>query len=320
MKKELKINRAVKYFRTMAIYLVLVLLVIVFASLEPAFIGANNIITVLRQVSVLGITAVGMMLPILLAGIDLSVGAIISMVNVGCAYMMVNVGIPPVAAVAISVAVATLVGALNGIIIAKVNIPPLIMTYAMQMVLTGCAYILCKGLPIYGFPEGFTVIGQGYVWEIPIPVIIMVICLLIGAFLLSKTYFGRYFYAVGGNEEASRLSGINVTVVKVLAYTLSGFFSGVAGIVMLSRVNSGTPSAGTGFEMDVLTAIVLGGVSVNGGRGKIYNVVAGVLIIGILKNGLVLLNVDTYVQYIVQGMILALAVGYDCLQNRRRSI
>lgn len=320
MKNEKKLNRAVKYFRTLAIYLVLVILIIVFASLEPAFIGGKNIITVLRQVSVLGITAVGMMLPILLAGIDLSVGAIISMVNVGCAYMMVNAGIHPVAAVVISIVVATLVGAINGIIIAKVNIPPLIMTYAMQMVLTGSAYLLCKGLPIYGFPAGFTVIGQGYVWKIPIPVIIMAICLLIGAFLLSKTYFGRYFYAVGGNEEASRLSGINVTGVKVLAYTLSGFFSGIAGIVMLSRVNSGTPSAGTGFEMDVLTAIVLGGVSVNGGRGKIYNVVAGVLIIGVLKNGLVLLNVDTYVQYIVQGVILALAVGYDCLQNRRRSI
>ena len=320
MKNKQKLRNASKYFRTLAIYLVLIVLIIIFSVLEPAFIGGKNIITVLRQVSILGITATGMMLPILLAGIDLSVGAIISMVNVGCAYMMVHMGIAPVLAVLISLVVATLVGAINGIVIAKVNIPPLIMTYAMQMVLSGCAYILCKGLPIYGFTSKFTVIGQGYVWKIPIPVIIMAVCLIIGAFVLSKTFFGRYFYAVGGNEEASRLSGINVTFVKVLAYMLSGFFSGIAGIVMLSRVNSGTPSAGTGFEMDVLTAIVLGGVSVNGGRGKVYNVVAGVFIIGVLKNGLVLLNVDTYIQYIVQGVILALAVGYDCLQNRRRSI
>ncbi|MGM9552913.1 MAG: ABC transporter permease [Faecousia sp.] len=320
MKKEQGQRKISKYFRTMAIYLVLVVLIIIFASLEPTFIGGNNIITILRQVSILGITAVGMMLPILLAGIDLSVGAIISMVNVGCAYMMVNMGMSPVLAAVLCVLLSSVVGAINGILIAKVNIPPLIMTYAMQMVLTGSAYLLCKGLPIYGFPQGFTVVGQGYVWKIPIPVIIMAVCLLIGAFMLSKTYFGRYFYAVGGNEEASRLSGINVTFVKVLAYTLSGFFAGIAGIVMLSRVNSGTPSAGSGFEMDVLTAIVLGGVSVNGGRGKIYNVVAGVLIIGALKNGLILLNVDTYVQYIIQGVILALAVGYDCLQNRRRSI
>ena len=158
-------------------------------------------------------------------------------------------------------------------------------------------------------------IGQGYVGPVPVPVIIMVVILAVGSFILEKTYFGRYFYAVGGNEEAANLSGINVKRVKYLVYALSGLFAGIAGIVMLSRTNSGQALAGKGFELDVLTAVVLGGVSVNGGQGKINNVVAGVLILGVLGNGLVLLDVSQYVQMVTKGAVLLVAVGFDCYQK-----
>ncbi|MDO4343280.1 MAG: ABC transporter permease [Eubacteriales bacterium] len=315
----MKAERIKKFIKTYAMFIVLIVLIIVFSILSPSFLTGSNITAILRQITMLGTTAVGMMLPILLGGIDLSVGAIITFVNVICAYMMVNWNVNPVLAVIASLAVSTLVGMIDGVIIAKISIPPLIMTFAMQMVLEGLSFVISKGLPIYGFTEKFTIIGQGYVGVVPIPVIIMTICFIFGSFILNKTYFGRFFYAVGGNEEASKLSGLNVFNVKTLAYTLSGLFAGIAGIVMLSRTNSGAPNAGKGFEMDVLTAIVLGGVSVNGGRGKMNNVVAGVLIIGALQNGLVLLGVGTYVQYIVKGIVLAAAVGIDCFQRQQET-
>ena len=184
----------------------------------------------------------------------------------------------------------------------------------------GLALIICGGMPISGFSKGFAVIGQGYVGIVPIPVIIMIICFAIGSFILNKTYFGRYFYAVGGNVEAAKLSGIRVSRIKYLVFAISGFFAGLAGIVMLSRTASGNASSGAdGFEFEVITCVVLGGVSVTGGVGRMSGVVAGTFIIGALKNGMVLMNVNSYVQKIVMGVVLALAVGFDCMQNKKRA-
>jgi ribose transport system permease protein len=211
------------------------------------------------------------------------------------------------------------IGFTNGWIIANIRMPPLIVTLAMLIIVEGLAYLICKGLPIYGFPKSFAVIGQGYIGPIPIPVIIMIVILAIGSFILNKTYFGRYFYAVGGNEQAANLSGIKVNNVKYLVYTLSGFFAGIAGIVILSRTNSAQVLSGKGLEFDVLTACVLGGVSVTGGFGKISNVVAGVLILGVLSNGLVLLDVSQFAQMVIKGSVLMLAVAFDCLQRRKAS-
>jgi ribose transport system permease protein len=194
--------------------------------------------------------------------------------------------------------------------------PSLIVTFATQIVFEGLAYIISSGMPIFGFPNEFTQIGQGYLGPIPTPIIIMIVIFAIGGFILNKTYFGRYFYALGGNETASELSGIRVKRVKYLIFSLSGFFAGVAGIVMLARTNSGQPTAGKGYEFKVITDVVLGGVSVAGGSGKLSNVVAGVMIMGILENGMVLLNISSYVQMVVEGIILVLAVGFDCVQKK----
>ncbi len=297
------------------IYVVLLLLAAFFAASSEAFLVPANLFNVARQVSMLGIAAVGMAFVLLVGGIDLSIGSQMTMVNIVAAWLMVNGHQNPLIACLVALVISTSVGFLNGWIIANLKMPPLIVTLCGMTILEGLAYIISGGIPIFGFPKGFSVIGQGYVGPVPVPVIIMVVILAVGSFILEKTYFGRYFYAVGGNEEAANLSGINVKRVKYLVYALSGLFAGIAGVVMLSRTNSGQALAGKGFELDVLTAVVLGGVSVNGGEGKINNVVAGVLILGVLGNGLVLLNVSQYVQMVTKGAVLLLAVGFDCYQK-----
>ena len=315
----MKENKVVNQIKDKAIWVVLVVLVIVFTAANPRFINPNNLLTLLRQVSMYGIASIGMTFVILLGDIDLSIGTIISFVNIICAHMMVNMGINPVVAVVISIAAATLIGTLNGFMVSSVGIPAIIATYATQTAFYGLALIICGGMPISGLPKGFEMLGQGYIWIIPIPVIIMIICFAIGSFILNKTYFGRYFYAVGGNVEAAKLSGIRVGRIKYLVFAISGFFAGLAGIVMLSRTASGNASNGAdGFEFEVITCVVLGGVSITGGLGKMSGVVAGTFIIGALKNGMVLMNVNSYVQKIVMGVVLALAVGFDCMQNKKR--
>lgn len=316
----MKENKVLNTIKSQAIWVVLVALVIVFTIANPRFISPNNLLTLLRQVSMYGIASIGMTFVILLGDIDLSTGTIISFVNIICAYMMVNMGIHPVIAILVSLVAATLIGVLNGFMVSTVGIPAIIATYATQTAFYGLALIICGGMPISGFSKGFAVIGQGYVGIVPIPVIIMIICFAIGSFILNKTYFGRYFYAVGGNVEAAKLSGIRVSRIKYLVFAISGFFAGLAGIVMLSRTASGNASSGAdGFEFEVITCVVLGGVSVTGGVGRMSGVVAGTFIIGALKNGMVLMNVNSYVQKIVMGVVLALAVGFDCMQNKKRA-
>ena len=315
----MKENKLVNQIKDKAIWVVLIVLAIVFTAANPRFISPSNLLTLLRQVSMYGIASIGMTFVILLGDIDLSTGTIISFVNIICAYMMVNMGINPVVAVIISIIAATLIGVMNGFMVSTVGIPAIIATDATQTAFMGLALIICGGMPISGFSQGFAMIGQGYIGIIPIPVIIMVICFAIGSFILNKTYFGRYFYAVGGNVEAAKLSGIRVGRIKYLVFAISGFFAGLAGIVMLSRTASGNASAGAdGFEFEVITCVVLGGVSITGGLGKMSGVVAGTFIIGALKNGMVLMNVNSYVQKIVMGVVLALAVGFDCMQNKKR--
>jgi ribose transport system permease protein len=300
------------------IFAVLLLLVVVFSLATENFLVTGNILNIARQVSMMGIAAVGFTFVLLLGGIDLSIGSVVTLVNIVGAWLIIHGHLNPALACLAAVALAAAIGLLNGVIIAKIEMPPIIVTLSMLIIVEGAAYLISGGLPIFGFPKSFAVLGQGYVWIVPIPVIIMVGVLALGAFILNSTYFGRFFYAVGGNEEAAKLSGIDVTAVKCLVYMLSGLFAGLAGIVLLSRTNSGQVLAGKGFEFDVLTACVLGGVSVTGGSGKISNVVAGVLILGVLSNGLVLLNVNQYAQVETKGIVLLLAVAFDTLQRKRQ--
>lgn len=315
--KNISIGKIAKKY---GVFIVFVIEIVIFTCLSPTFFDFSNFTNILRQVSMIAIAGVGQTLVLLTGGIDLSIGSQITFGNVLCAYMMAKMGLDPMLACTVVIVLTILIGYLNGAIITKTNMPPMIATIAMMSILRGIAYMISNGQSIIGFPESFRVLGQGFVGGvIPVPVIIMVGCLIVGWFILTKTYFGRYFFAIGGNETAAELSGIEVNRMKRLAYSICGLFVGIAGIIMLSRLNSGSPLTGKDFEFDVLTAVVLGGVSISGGRAKISSVIIGVLIIGVLTNGFVLLNVGEYPQLVVKGVVLLLAVGFDCLSRNRET-
>lgn len=305
-----------------AIWLVFILEVIIFSiASNGTFVSPGNLVNIMRQVSYFGIASIGMTFVILIGGIDLSIGSIITLVNMVCAYMMVNMGINMWIAVFVSLVVSAMIGLLNGAMVASIGMPALIATFASQTVFEGLAFLITNGRPISGFTKTyptFNLFARWTVLGIPVSALIMVGCFALGSFILNKTYFGRYFYAIGGSEEASELSGIRVNKMKYLIYALSGLFAGLAAIVLLSRSGSAQTTVGKGLEFDVITCVVLGGVSVSGGIGRMSGVLAGVLIIGSLTNGMILMNVSEYMQMVIKGVVLALAVGLDCLSKKRK--
>jgi ribose transport system permease protein len=303
-------------FNKYGIYLVLLALIIIFGIASPVFLTPQNLFNILRQVAVVGITAVGMTFVMITGGIDLSVGSIIGLTGIVTAMLMVS-GIHPVFAVIVALIVGIIIGLINGFLVNEAKIPPMIATLGTMTAWRGLTYFITGGMPVFGFPESFTVLGQGTLWGIPIPVIVMVSVFIFGYFILNRFTIGRHIYGVGGNEEASRLSGVNVKKIKYLVYAICGFLCGVAGVILLSRTNSGQPKAGTGYEMDIITGVVLGGVSITGGEGKIMGVLAGIIIMGVLSNGMIIVNIGDYVQRIIQGAVLIAAVAFDCYNQSR---
>jgi ribose transport system permease protein len=263
---------------------------------------------------------------LLIGGIDLSIGSLLAFTGVIAAKVIIEAGLPPAVGLLAGLAAGTLAGLLNGLIITRLRIPALITTLGTLTIIRGIGFTLTGGLPVFGFPqepflgftEGVQAIGKGYLLGIPVPVIIMVIVFVLGYIFLYRTYFGRYIYAIGGNAETARLSGIKVTRIQLLVYTLAGLLTGIAGMIVMGRVNSGQPSVGVGFELEVITAVVLGGVSIAGGAGSLLGVILGVFIMGVLSNGLIILNVSEYNQMVVRGLVLLIAVGVDQLRIRAR--
>jgi len=317
----MKTNDAIKRTNSIskyAIYFVLLFLIAFFSIFAEGFFAWTNFFNVLRQVAVNGIAAVGMTMVILTGGIDLSVGGLMGAASVGCATLMVA-GVHPLIAIFLVLVLGLVIGLINGFFVYKVGINPMIATLGTMGILRGTAYIISGGLPVYGFPKEFTVIGQGYLGPVPVPVIIMAIVFAIGYFILEKTSFGRYIYGIGSNKEASRLSGVNVSKVMYSVYALAGVLAALAGIVLLSRVNSGQPKAGEGYELDIITAVVLGGVSSTGGEGKIVRVIVGLLVMGVLLNGMIMMNIPDYYQRVVKGLVLLGAISYDITSMKRTS-
>jgi len=300
------------------IYVALIILVGVLSVASDAFLTPANILNVLRQVSIIGICAVGMTFIIITGGIDLSVGSMIGLAGM-ILSTLVSVGYDPLLAFCVTMIIGSLLGFLTGGIINVIGIPPLIATLGMMTILRGLAYVISGGLPIYGISDSVKWLGQGYFGGIPVPVIIMAVVFVIGWVVLTRTVFGRQVYGVGGNEEASRLSGVNVNRVRYYVYFIGYALATFAGIILMARINSGQPRAGTNYELDIITAVVLGGVSIMGGIGSLPRVFAGVLIMGILANGMVLLNVNEFVQWIVKGTVLLAAVSLDRLAPRGKS-
>lgn len=302
-----------QFLQGWGLFIVFIFICLVFALLSPIFLKSSNLINVVRQVSVIGTAAVGMAILMISGGIDLSIGSQIAFSGLVVAIMLKQFNLPIPVAIVITLLTSILIGFVNSFLVTKIKIPPLIATLGMMSALRGLGYVITRGYPIYDFPTSFMVIGQGYIGPFPVPVLIMLFVFLAGFIVLTRTPLGRYFYSLGGNEEATRLSGIDLTKIRFIAYSICALLTGLAGLILLARINSAQPSVGSGFELDVITAVVLGGVSISGGEGKMPNVLLGVLIIGVISNGLVLLNVHDYYQMVIKGLTLLLAVGIDKL-------
>ena len=310
-------NLSFDRLRQYGLILSLVILFVVMALLNDNFLTFSNLINIARQVSVIAIAAVGMTIVIIIGGIDLSVGSILAFAGVVATMAYANIE-SAVVAVLVGIAVGAAVGFFNGFVTAKGMIAGFITTLATMSAIRGLGFIITDGIPISATNPNFTFIGTGYLLGIPVPVIIMVIVLLLGSYLMNRTRFGRYIYAIGGNEQTSRWSGLKVDRIKIYVYTLSGLLTGLAGVILSARLASGQPFAGQGFELDVIAAVIVGGASLAGGKGNVSGTIIGVLLIGVLSNGLTLLNVDSYYQMVIKGGIIILAVLIDSLGRRKK--
>ncbi|MGE7684972.1 ABC transporter permease [Peribacillus simplex] len=292
--------------------LALVLLFIVITVLNPSFMEPNNILNLLRQTSINALIAFGMTFIILTGGIDLSVGSILALSSALMAGMMVS-GLDPILAILVGILLGAIMGVINGILVSKGKMAPFIVTLATMTIFRGLTLVYTDGKPITGIGDSvmFQMLGRGYFLGVPVPAVVMVIAFLILWFLLHKTSFGRKTYAIGGNEKASRISGIKVDRVKVAIYGLAGTMAAIAGAILTSRLNSAQPTAGQSYEMDAIAAVVLGGTSLSGGKGRLFGTLVGVLIIGTLNNGMNLLGVSSFYQQVVKGAVILIAVLLD---------
>ncbi|HVV04276.1 MAG TPA: ABC transporter permease [Puia sp.] len=305
-------------FQRYGIYGVLVLLVIVLAIVSPVFLTGANIINILRQVAVNGIIAVGMTLVIITGGIDLSSGSLLALSAVVATSLAHPGGHGAGLAVAAGIGVGLAMGTVNGVLIARQRLPPFIVTLGMMTAARGLALVYTSGRPVIDLSEGYDRIGGGYLLGIPVPVIVFAGVAVLGGALLHGTRFGRYVYAIGGNELAARVSGVGTRGILIRVYALSGALAGLAGIVLSSRVMSGSPSTGVGYELDAIAAVVIGGTALSGGTGRIAGTIAGALIIGVMNNGLDLLNVSSYWQQVAKGVIIILALLLDKTSSREK--
>lgn len=277
---------------------------------ESTFLNWSNISQVIRALSFIAIMAVGQSLVIITAGIDLSVGSILGLSGVVTAVLLNN-GFDITSSALIGLIVGLLCGLANGLLITETKLPPFIATLGMMSIARGLAFALTGGETIRNLPAEFLTLGQGTFLSIPIPIIAMAIFAFVIGYFLKATKWGRYVYAIGGNEEASHFSGVNVGRMKILVYTLCGFGAGIAGVLFTARFGVGQSTAGLGYELDVIAAAVIGGISLSGGRGTILGAIIGSLLMGILRNGLVLLNVSAYWQQVAIGLVILLAVILD---------
>lgn len=290
----------------------LLLLCFVLTFLSDNFFTLDNWLNILRQVSINALIAFGMTFVILTGGIDLSVGSVLALSSAFAAGLMAD-GTNGLFAMVIGIFAGLAMGALNGIIITKGRVAPFIATLATMTVFRGATLVYTEGRPITGFSNelSFQMIGRGYFLGIPVPVVLMLVAYAALYVVLKKTTFGRHTYAIGGNEEATRLAGIRVDRLKIWIYSLTGGLSALAGLILTSRLNSAQPTAGTAYELDAIAAVVLGGTSLSGGRGSIFGTLVGALIIGVLNNGLNLLNVSSFYQQVIKGVVILLAVILD---------
>ena len=290
----------------------LVLLVVVIGVISPEFRTLSNFLSLLRQSSINGFIAFGMTCVILTGGIDLSVGSVLALSTALCAGFITN-GVPVGLAMVLALIIGTALGAVSGLLVTKGRLQPFIATLITMTVYRGATMIFMDGKPISNLGDSFTlkVVGKGNFYHIPIPAITFVVMFLIFMFVLEKATFGRRVYATGSNEQSAKLAGINVNRTKLITYAISGCMSALSGLILLSRLSSAQPTLGSGYELDAIAAVALGGTSMNGGRGRVWGTFVGILIIAVLNNGLNILGVSSYYQDVVKGIVILIAVLSD---------
>lgn len=297
--------------------LVLCGLLAVMPATSSSFLSTQNAFNILRQISTNMLIACAMTMVIILGGIDLSVGSIIALSGVIAAGCVSRYNLPIIVALVAGALIGLVIGVFNGFVICRTTIPPFIVTLATMNIARGLAKVYTGGSPVRVVTKEWQFVGAGYIGPVPVPVIIMIIVIIITALMMNKTKLGRHIYAVGGNTQAAEFSGIKVAKVKFIVHAYAGLMAGLAGIILASRMYSGQPTAGEGAEMDAIAAVVVGGTSMAGGSGKIGGTIIGALIIGVLNNGLNLMNVNSFWQDVVKGVVILLAVFIDYIRNRK---
>lgn len=302
--------------RSYGILIAFVLIIIIMTILSPVFLTVTNLLNIIRQSSIYGIIAIGMTFVILTGGIDLSVGSILAIAGaIAAGSVKAGLGLGPTILIALGIGVGF--GLVNGTLVTVGRITPFVVTLGMMSIARGLTLIYTKGYPISGFHPAFRYLGGGDLIAIPFPIIVFIVTTVLAWLVLTQTRLGRYTYAIGGNEETVKLSGINADVYKTIVYMISGAASAISALILTSRLNSAEPVAGTGYELDVIAAVVIGGTSLMGGRGSVWGTLIGALLIGVINNGMNLLGISPYFQLVVKGIIIIGAVLLDRLRQEQ---
>lgn len=304
-----------KWIQTYMLIFIVMGLGIILSFISSNFLTTTNLLNVLRQISINGILAIGMTIVCLTGGIDLSVGSIVAFSGIIAAGFLRDKDYPIVLVLLIAILAGGLLGLYNGYFVAYRNAAPFVVTLSMMTIARGMTYVYSNGRPISNLPTKFLAIGKGSIAGIPVPTIILILVFVLASVMLTKLKFGRYVYAVGGNENAAMVSGINVKWIKMMVYVLSGIACGIAATILTARVSAGLPTAGESYELDAIAATVIGGTSLSGGRGRLWGTIVGAILLGIVNNGLDLLNVSSFYQQIVKGLIILGAILIDSKRN-----
>lgn len=304
-----------KFMMKYIMYFVLILMCVILAVASDKFFTVTNLMTIVKQISIQSIVAIGMTMIIISGNIDLSVGSVVALCSV-IGAMMMSRGVPMVIAIIVAIVVGAAAGLITGGVTAKLKLHSFLVTLALMTAFRGLAQTLTNGRPVAGMPDGFGKIASTNLGPIPILVVYMVVLYAIFIYIMKYTAFGRSIYAVGSNQESARLSGINIEMVKTMVFVLSGALCGVAGVLLTAKVRSGDPTCANGWEMDTIAGAIIGGTNMMGGEGKLGGTIIGLLFVGILANGMVLLGVSAYMQSVIKGLVIFLAVIINSIQKR----
>lgn len=302
--------------REMGVFIALLILIGIFTLLDHSYISVDNLIDIVGQATINGILAIGITFAIISGGIDLSIGCTFAIVIVAVGELTV-LGVPAPVAIPAGAALGAIMGMLNGLLITKMSLQPFIATLGTMSAFRGVAYLFTGGWPVLGIPDSYrSALDTRIFGEIPVSIFVLILIAIAAHQLLARTRYGNYLFAVGGNEEAAKLSGVNIDRVKIVAYSICGFCAAFAGMIMLAMLGTGEPAAGTGYEMDAIAASAVGGTRMAGGRGSIIGTVLGALLLAALKIGLIITGVSTFWQYIVTGIIIVIAAYFEVIQGK----